>query len=132
MDPFRELGRSLLFFGALLLPVGAFLYFGNKLPFRLGKLPGDIVHRGEHTTFYFPIVTCLVVSVVLTFLFWIISHFRRLVPFCQRGFTLSVAKGSLAVAFLPFRAHVGAQLVYSLDPESGRWRICYRNGDPNE
>ena len=77
MDPFRELGRSLLFFGALLLFVGAFLYFGNKLPFRLGKLPGDIVHRGEHTTFYFPIVTCLVLSVALSLLFWLISHRRR-------------------------------------------------------
>ena len=49
MEPFRDLGRTLLFFGALLILVGAFLYFGNKLPFRLGKLPGDIVHRGEHT-----------------------------------------------------------------------------------
>ena len=77
MEPFRELGRSLVFFGALLILVGVFLYFGNKLPFRLGKLPGDIIHRGEHTTLYFPIVTCLVVSVVLSALFWLISHFRR-------------------------------------------------------
>ena len=77
MEPFRELGRSLVFFGALLILVGVFLYFGNKLPFRLGKLPGDIVHRGEHTTFYFPIVTCLVVSVMLSFLFWLVSQFRR-------------------------------------------------------
>ena len=77
MEPFRELGRSLVFFGALLILVGVFLYFGNKLPFRLGKLPGDIVHHGEHTTLYFPIVTCLVVSVVLSVLFWLISHFRR-------------------------------------------------------
>ena len=78
MDPFRELGRSLLFFGALLLLVGAFLYFGNKLPFRLGKCRmSDIVHRGEHTTFYFPIVTCLVLSVALSLLFWLISHLRR-------------------------------------------------------
>lgn len=77
MDPFRELGRSLLFFGAVLVLVGAFFYFGGKIPFRLGRLPGDIVHRGEHTTFYFPVVTCLVVSVVLTILFWLISHFRR-------------------------------------------------------
>lgn len=77
MEPFRELGRSLIFFGALLILVGVFLCFGNKLPFRLGKLPGDIVYRGEHTTFYFPIVTCLVVSVVISLLFWFISHFRR-------------------------------------------------------
>jgi hypothetical protein len=77
MEPFRELARSLLFFGALLVLLGALLYFGNKLPFRLGKLPGDIVHRGEHTTFYFPIVTCLLLSAALSFLFWLISHFRR-------------------------------------------------------
>ena len=77
MDPVRELGRSLVFFGGLLVLTGVFLYFGNKLPFRLGKLPGDIIHRGEHTTFYFPIVTCLLLSVALSFLLWLISHFRR-------------------------------------------------------
>ena len=77
MDPFRELGRSLIVFGGLLVLLGVFLYFGNKLPFRLGKLPGDIVHRGEHTTLYLPIVTCLLVSLALSLLFWLISHFRR-------------------------------------------------------
>jgi hypothetical protein len=77
MEPLRELGHTLLFFGSLLMIVGAILYFNAKLPFRLGKLPGDIVHRGEHTTFYFPIVTCLVLSVALSLLFWLFSHFRR-------------------------------------------------------
>ena len=77
MEPFRDLGRTLLFFGALLILVGAFLYFGNKLPFRLGKLPGDIVHRGEHTTFYFPIVTGFLLSVALSLLVWLFSHLRR-------------------------------------------------------
>lgn len=77
MDPLRELGRVLLVFGALLVLLGAVFYFGGRLPLRLGKLPGDIVHRGEHTTFYFPIVTCLVISVVLSLLFWLFSHFRR-------------------------------------------------------
>jgi Protein of unknown function (DUF2905) len=77
MDPFRELGRTLLVLGALLLLAGAFFYFGGKLPFRLGRLPGDIVHQGEHTTFYFPIVTCLLLSVVLSALFWLLSRLRR-------------------------------------------------------
>jgi hypothetical protein len=77
MDPLRELGRTLLLLGAVLALVGALLYFGTKLPFRLGKLPGDIVHRGEHTTFYFPIVTCLVLGLGLSLLFWLFSHFRR-------------------------------------------------------
>ena len=77
MDSLRDLGRTLLLFSAVLAAVGALLYFGSKLPFRLGKLPGDIVHRGEHTTFYFPIVTCLVLSAALSFLLWLFSHFRR-------------------------------------------------------
>ena len=77
MDPMRELGRTLLVFGALLLALGALLYFYGRLPFRLGRLPGDIVHRGEHTTFYFPIVTCLIVSFGVSLLFWLFSHFRR-------------------------------------------------------
>ena len=77
MDPLRELGRMLLVLGVLLVFLGALFYFGGKLPLRLGRLPGDIVHRGEHTTFYFPIVTCLVLSAGLSLLFWFISHFRR-------------------------------------------------------
>ncbi|MGB7845248.1 MAG: DUF2905 domain-containing protein [Candidatus Acidiferrum sp.] len=77
MDSFRELGRSLLLLGGLLVLVGAFFYFGGKLPFRLGRLPGDIVHEGEHTTFYFPILTCLLLSVGLSLLFWLLSRFRR-------------------------------------------------------
>jgi len=77
MDPFHDLGRRLLVLGALLIIGGALLYFGGKLPMRLGRLPGDIVHRGEHTTFYFPLVTCLVLSAALSFLFWLFTHFRR-------------------------------------------------------
>ena len=77
MDPFRELGRTLLFLGSLLLVLGAFFYFGAKLPFRLGKLPGDVTVRGQHSTFYFPIVTCLILSVVLSLLFWLFGHFRK-------------------------------------------------------
>ena len=77
MDSARDLGRTLFLVGALLAFIGAALYFGGKLPFRLGHLPGDIVHRGEHTTFYFPIVTCLVLSAGLSLLFWLFSHFRR-------------------------------------------------------
>ena len=77
MDPLRELGRLLLVLGGAASLIGALLYFGARLPFRLGRLPGDVVHRGEHTTFYFPIVTCLVVSVVISFLLWLISNLRR-------------------------------------------------------
>lgn len=77
MDPLRELGRLLVVLGIILVGVGALLVFGAKLPFWLGRLPGDIVHRGEHTTFYFPIVTCIILSVALTLLLWIVNLFRR-------------------------------------------------------
>ncbi|HTQ98306.1 MAG TPA: DUF2905 domain-containing protein [Candidatus Acidoferrum sp.] len=77
MDPLRELGRALLGLGVLLVLVGTFFYFGGKLPFRLGRLPGDIVHEGEHTTFYFPIVTSLLLSVGISLLFWLISKLKR-------------------------------------------------------
>ena len=77
MDPLREFGRVLLVLGVVFVGVGALLVFGAKLPFRLGRLPGDIVYQGRNTAFYFPIVTCLIVSLVLTLFFWIVSLFRR-------------------------------------------------------
>ncbi|MGH9776343.1 MAG: DUF2905 domain-containing protein [Candidatus Acidiferrales bacterium] len=77
MDGLREFGRLLLILGVLLVAAGALLMLGGKLPFRLGRLPGDIAYHGRSTTFYFPIVTCLLLSVGLTFLFWLISLFRR-------------------------------------------------------
>jgi Protein of unknown function (DUF2905) len=77
MDPLRELGKTLLVLGGLLALFGAFFYFGGKLPFRLGRLPGDIVHKGEHTTFYFPLTTSILLSVGPSLLLWLISRFRR-------------------------------------------------------
>lgn len=77
MDSLRELGRALLMLGGLLVLIGAFFYFGGKAPLRLGRLPGDIVHEGEHTTFYFPITTSILLSVGLSLLFWLISRIRR-------------------------------------------------------
>jgi hypothetical protein len=77
MDPLRDLGRGLLILGGVVVGVGAFLYSSGRLPLRLGRLPGDIVHRGEHTAFYFPIVTCLLLSVGLSIIFWLFSLFRR-------------------------------------------------------
>ena len=77
VEPGQQLGRTLLILGAVLIVVGALLDFGGKLPFRLGRLPGDIVHRGQRTTFYFPLVSCMVISVLLSLILWIINQFRR-------------------------------------------------------
>lgn len=67
----------MLSIGAMLILVGLLYHFGPKLPLRLGRLPGDIVHRGQHGTFYFPLVSCIVISVFLSLILWIINQFRR-------------------------------------------------------
>ncbi len=77
MEPLREIGRLLLMLGVVLVVVGGLLAIGGKLPFRLGRLPGDISWEGKHTTVYFPVVTCLVLSVLLSVIFWLISHVKR-------------------------------------------------------
>ena len=77
MDAFRETGRLLIVLGMVLAGVGALLAFGGKLPFRLGRLPGDIVYQGRSGSFYFPVATCIVLSVVLSLLLWVVNHFRR-------------------------------------------------------
>jgi len=68
------MGRFLIYAGLALLILGVLVTLGERLPIRLGRLPGDLVFRGKNTTFYFPIVTCLIVSVVLTVLSWLFSR----------------------------------------------------------
>ncbi len=68
------MGRLLIYAGLFLVAVGILVTFSDRLPLRLGRLPGDIVVRGKNSTFYFPVVTCLVVSIVLTILSWIFSR----------------------------------------------------------
>ena len=62
-----ELGRVLLIIGLVLVVVGGLAVLGVRLPF--GRLPGDIAIEGERGGFYFPIVTMIIVSVILTILF---------------------------------------------------------------
>ncbi len=77
VEPLREIGKLLLIVGIFLVLLGALFTFGARLPFRLGRLPGDISYQGRHGSFYFPIVTCILVSVLLALLFWIVNLFRR-------------------------------------------------------
>ena len=67
------MGRLLIAAGVLLAAVGVVLILAGKVPF-LGRLPGDIVYRKGGTTFYFPLVTCLLLSLVLSL---VLSLFRR-------------------------------------------------------
>jgi hypothetical protein len=77
MDPTRELGKWLLIGGLVLVAVGGLLLLGGRLPFRLGRLPGDIAIEGRRGSFYFPIVTSLLLSVVLTLILWFVGWLRR-------------------------------------------------------
>ncbi len=77
MDPARELGRWLIVSGLVLAAVGALLLVGGRLPLRLGHLPGDIAIEGRRGSFYFPIVTCLLLSVALTFVLWLVAWLRK-------------------------------------------------------
>ena len=52
------------------------MIFAEKLPFKPGHLPGDIVIRGKNSVFYFPLATCVIVSVLLSVVMWIIRQFR--------------------------------------------------------
>lgn len=77
MEPVQQLGRLLLSVGAMFIVIGALFYFSPRLPLRLGRLPGDIIHRGQHGTFYFPLVSCLVISIAVSLILWLVNHFRR-------------------------------------------------------
>lgn len=74
LDPLREMGKLLLLLGLVLVVLGLALTLGPKLPGRLGRLPGDIVVKRDNFTFYFPLATGLLVSVVLSILFWFLGR----------------------------------------------------------
>jgi Protein of unknown function (DUF2905) len=64
----------LILLGAILIVVGLLFTLGERLPIKLGRLPGDIVIRGKNSVFYFPLVTSLLISLVLTALLWLIGR----------------------------------------------------------
>jgi hypothetical protein len=68
------MGRLLINAGILLVAVGLVILLGERLGIRLGRLPGDIQIQGRRGGFYFPIVTCLLVSVVLSLIAWLFSR----------------------------------------------------------
>jgi hypothetical protein len=72
----RELGKFIVIIGVVATLAGLVLWSGFA-PKWLGRLPGDIRIEREHSSFYFPIVTCIVLSVVLSLLFSLFSIFRR-------------------------------------------------------
>lgn len=68
------MGRLLIGAGAVLIAAGALVIVGERFGIRLGRLPGDIRIGGARGGFYFPVVTCILISLVLSLVSWL---FRR-------------------------------------------------------
>ena len=64
----------LIVLGLLVAALGVVVSLAGKLPIRLGRLPGDIVIRGKHSVFYFPLVTCVLISAVLSLILWLMNR----------------------------------------------------------
>jgi hypothetical protein len=71
-----ELGKLLVTFGAVLVVVGIVVMLLGRMNIPLGRLPGDFLYRGKNTTVYFPLVSSVVVSVVLSVLVYVVSRWR--------------------------------------------------------
>jgi len=72
-----EFGKVLIWMGVLLVVAGVVLVAVGRLNLPLGKLPGDIVYRGKHSTVYFPLATCVLLSIVLTIVLYVVGRWRR-------------------------------------------------------
>jgi hypothetical protein len=73
-----QLGRFLVIVGIGLVVLGLIAMAGLKFSFfGLGRLPGDILYKGKNFQFYFPIATCLVLSAVVSLIFWVISQLTK-------------------------------------------------------
>lgn len=72
-----ELGELLMVLGGILLLLGLLFVGLGRTHLPLGHLPGDIYYHGKNVTFYFPLTTCLLLSVVVSAIFYLIKHFRH-------------------------------------------------------
>lgn len=71
-----SLGKLLLIVGGVIFLLGLIVLLAGRLNLPLGRLPGDVLYRGKHTTFYFPLATSIVLSILLSLVFYLIGRFR--------------------------------------------------------
>ncbi len=71
----QMVGKMLVLMGGLIVLVGIVLMFSDRIPF-LGKLPGDISIKRDNFQFYFPITTGIILSLVVSLILWIVSHYK--------------------------------------------------------
>jgi hypothetical protein len=72
-----DLGKVLVLLGGSIVIVGAVLILFGRTNLPLGRLPGDIVYRGKNMSFYFPLATSILISVVLSVLLYVVGRMRR-------------------------------------------------------
>jgi hypothetical protein len=70
-----SIGKILILLGAVLIGLGVLFLLSDKIPW-LGRLPGDIHLKGKKWTIYFPLATCIILSILLTLVLWLFSRFR--------------------------------------------------------
>jgi hypothetical protein len=72
-----DLGKLLILLGGVLAVAGLVLVFLGRTNLPVGRLPGDIIYRGRNTTFYFPLATSILLSIVLSVLLYVVGRFRH-------------------------------------------------------
>lgn len=74
----HDVGKSLVILGVLLVAIGLLVMGSSRFSFfGFGRLPGDIAYKGKNLSFYLPIVSCLILSAVLTLVLWVVSFLTR-------------------------------------------------------
>jgi len=73
----NQLGKALLGLGLLIALIGATLLAAGRIGLPLGRLPGDIAYKGKHVSFYFPLATCILLSILLSLILYLLSRFHR-------------------------------------------------------
>jgi hypothetical protein len=72
-----DLGRTFIWIGGLLLVIGLVLVLAGKMNLPVGRLPGDFTWRGKNTTVYFPLMTSIILSVVLSLVLYFVNRMGR-------------------------------------------------------
>ena len=71
------LGKSLIVLGIIFILAGVVVILVDRAHLPIGRLPGDIVYRGKNTTFYFPLASSILLSIIITLLLYVVNRWRR-------------------------------------------------------
>ncbi|MEK6576351.1 MAG: DUF2905 domain-containing protein [Nitrospirota bacterium] len=73
MEPFGSIGKIFIIFGLIMLAVGGIMFFAERIPW-IGRLPGDIYIQRRNFTFYLPLTTSIIISILLSLFLWFLSR----------------------------------------------------------